>query len=89
MLSRDEKRRLAEIERGLTESDPAFAEVLRTGRRPSRARAAAVRAGWFLGALLLVLGLVTVTFSLVFWSVVAFACTVGAHVSHKERASRE
>ncbi|MFC6092412.1 DUF3040 domain-containing protein [Saccharothrix lopnurensis] len=88
MLSRDEKRRLAEIERRLAAADPALAEVLRTGLAGSGGPARAVLVVCALGALLLVLGLLTATFSLVFWSVVAFVCAAGAHVMRGERAGR-
>ncbi|MFD0204423.1 MULTISPECIES: DUF3040 domain-containing protein [Saccharothrix] len=90
MLSRDEERRLAEIEQQLTATDPAFAAMVRDGTmRPAiGTRTAAVLALCALGALLLILGVIAATFSLIFWSVVVLGCAVVAHVVGGKRAGR-
>ncbi|OLR93487.1 DUF3040 domain-containing protein [Actinokineospora bangkokensis] len=81
MLSRDEERRLAEIERRLAEGDPGFTAELRAAsvgaRRARRSRAVLV-ACCALGAALFALGVAGGSTELVFWGLVSFGCAVAA-----------
>jgi hypothetical protein len=83
MLSAHEQRQLVEIERWFTASDPVLADVLRDGRRSPlrRHRKLVAFAGDVLGALLVVLGAVTGTFSLIFAGIVALTVAACMHVT--------
>ncbi|MBQ0927100.1 DUF3040 domain-containing protein [Saccharopolyspora endophytica] len=75
MLSRDERRRLREIEDWFVSDDPAFAERVATGPMPSSTQRRFLRTLIATGIVIVVFGIVLAVPALIF---LGLACTLGA-----------
>lgn len=81
MLSRHERQRL-------TESDPVLAHLLRDGPGPPKSlhSRAGMHAVELLGVLLIALGAMTLTFSLIFMGILALVAAACMHITRSRHA---